>query len=92
MTTSYLDLINEVRETLRGFRQKYPARRLWAVFEPRSNTSRRNVLQNELIGMVRLRERRIVWLNLAAERLLGYSQNELLGQSTRTLSIVNRSN
>jgi UDP-N-acetylmuramate: L-alanyl-gamma-D-glutamyl-meso-diaminopimelate ligase len=24
-------------------------RRLWALFEPRSNTSRRNVLQNELI-------------------------------------------
>jgi len=38
-----------IRETLRGFRQKYPSRRLWAVFEPRSNTSRRNILQNELI-------------------------------------------
>ena len=38
-----------LRETLRGLRQKYPGRRLWAVFEPRSNTSRRNVLQYELI-------------------------------------------
>jgi UDP-N-acetylmuramate: L-alanyl-gamma-D-glutamyl-meso-diaminopimelate ligase len=38
-----------LRETLRGLRQKYPGQRLWAVFEPRSNTSRRNVLQNELI-------------------------------------------
>jgi UDP-N-acetylmuramate: L-alanyl-gamma-D-glutamyl-meso-diaminopimelate ligase len=38
-----------LRETLRGLRQKYPGKRLWAVFEPRSNTSRRNVLQNELI-------------------------------------------
>jgi UDP-N-acetylmuramate: L-alanyl-gamma-D-glutamyl-meso-diaminopimelate ligase len=38
-----------IRETLRGFRQKYPGRRLWAVFEPRSNTSRRNVLQDQLI-------------------------------------------
>lgn len=38
-----------IRETLRGFRQRYPGRRLWAVFEPRSNTSRRNVLQKELI-------------------------------------------
>jgi UDP-N-acetylmuramate: L-alanyl-gamma-D-glutamyl-meso-diaminopimelate ligase len=37
-----------LRETLRGLRQRYPERRLWAVFEPRSNTSRRNVLQNEL--------------------------------------------
>jgi UDP-N-acetylmuramate: L-alanyl-gamma-D-glutamyl-meso-diaminopimelate ligase len=38
-----------IRETLRGFRQKYPGRRLWAVFEPRSNTSRRNILQDQLI-------------------------------------------
>ena len=39
-----------IRETLRGLRQRYPGKRLWAVFEPRSNTSRRNVLQAELIG------------------------------------------
>jgi UDP-N-acetylmuramate: L-alanyl-gamma-D-glutamyl-meso-diaminopimelate ligase len=38
-----------IRETLRGLRQRYTDRRLWAIFEPRSNTSRRNVLQNELI-------------------------------------------
>jgi UDP-N-acetylmuramate: L-alanyl-gamma-D-glutamyl-meso-diaminopimelate ligase len=38
-----------IRETLRGLRQRYSGRRLWALFEPRSNTSRRNVLQNELI-------------------------------------------
>lgn len=37
-----------IRETLRGMRQKFPGRRLWAVFEPRSNTSRRNLMQNEL--------------------------------------------
>ncbi|MCP5558470.1 MAG: UDP-N-acetylmuramate:L-alanyl-gamma-D-glutamyl-meso-diaminopimelate ligase [Verrucomicrobiaceae bacterium] len=39
-----------IRETLRGLRQRYPGSRLWAVFEPRSNTSRRNVLQTQLIG------------------------------------------
>ncbi|HCN28404.1 MAG TPA: UDP-N-acetylmuramate:L-alanyl-gamma-D-glutamyl-meso-diaminopimelate ligase [Verrucomicrobiales bacterium] len=42
-----------IRETLRGMRRKYPGRRLWAVFEPRSNTSRRNLLQNELIAALR---------------------------------------
>ena len=35
-------------ETIRAIRQKYPGRRLWAVFEPRSNTTRRNVFQTEL--------------------------------------------
>jgi UDP-N-acetylmuramate: L-alanyl-gamma-D-glutamyl-meso-diaminopimelate ligase len=36
-----------VRETIDGIRQRYPDRRLWAVFEPRSNTSRRNIHQAE---------------------------------------------
>ena len=35
-------------ETIRAIRQKYPGRRLWALFEPRSNTTRRNVFQREL--------------------------------------------
>lgn len=36
-----------VRETVAGIRRRYPGRRLWAVFEPRSNTSRRNIHQAE---------------------------------------------
>jgi len=37
-----------IRETLRALRIKYPKQRLWAIFEPRSNTTRRNVFQSEL--------------------------------------------
>ena len=37
-----------IRETLRALRIRYPRQRLWAVFEPRSNTTRRNVFQTEL--------------------------------------------
>jgi UDP-N-acetylmuramate: L-alanyl-gamma-D-glutamyl-meso-diaminopimelate ligase len=37
-----------IRETIRALRVKYPGRRLWAIFEPRSNTTRRNVFQAEL--------------------------------------------
>ena len=36
-----------VRETITAIRLRYPERRLWAVFEPRSNTSRRNIHQTE---------------------------------------------
>ena len=36
-----------VRETITAIRLRYPDRRLWAVFEPRSNTSRRNIHQTE---------------------------------------------
>ncbi len=38
-----------IRETLRALRVKFPGRRLWAVFEPRSNTTRRNLFQTELV-------------------------------------------
>jgi UDP-N-acetylmuramate: L-alanyl-gamma-D-glutamyl-meso-diaminopimelate ligase len=31
-----------------AIRQRYPEGRLWALFEPRSNTSRRNIFQREL--------------------------------------------
>jgi len=36
-----------VRETIAAVHGRYPERRLWAVFEPRSNTSRRNLHQRE---------------------------------------------
>jgi UDP-N-acetylmuramate: L-alanyl-gamma-D-glutamyl-meso-diaminopimelate ligase len=36
-----------VRETVAAVRSRFPGRRLWAVFEPRSNTSRRNIHQEE---------------------------------------------
>ena len=37
-----------IRETLRALRIKYASQKLWAIFEPRSNTTRRNVFQAEL--------------------------------------------
>ena len=35
-------------ETIRAIRERYPRQRLWALFEPRSNTTRRNIFQSEL--------------------------------------------
>jgi UDP-N-acetylmuramate: L-alanyl-gamma-D-glutamyl-meso-diaminopimelate ligase len=37
-----------IRETLKALRLKYPREKIRAVFEPRSNTTRRNVFQGEL--------------------------------------------
>jgi UDP-N-acetylmuramate: L-alanyl-gamma-D-glutamyl-meso-diaminopimelate ligase len=37
-----------MRETLRGLRHEYPQQRLWALFEPRSNTTRRAIFQKDL--------------------------------------------
>jgi len=37
-----------IAETLKALRTRYPGSRLWAIFEPRSNTMRRNILEKEL--------------------------------------------
>jgi UDP-N-acetylmuramate: L-alanyl-gamma-D-glutamyl-meso-diaminopimelate ligase len=37
-----------IHETLKALRLKYPREKIRAIFEPRSNTTRRNVFQNEL--------------------------------------------
>jgi UDP-N-acetylmuramate: L-alanyl-gamma-D-glutamyl-meso-diaminopimelate ligase len=37
-----------IRGTLAALRLRYPGSRIWAILEPRSNTLRRNILQNEL--------------------------------------------
>ena len=37
-----------IAQTLQGLRHRFPGQRIWAIFEPRSNTTRRAVFQNEL--------------------------------------------
>src|SRR5882724_10460809 len=49
-----------IGQTLQALRSRYPAARLWAVLEPRSNTMRRNVLQQALAGSLALADEVIV--------------------------------
>ena len=42
-----------IRETLRALRLRFAAQKIWAVFEPRSNTTRRNVFQETLVSAFR---------------------------------------
>lgn len=37
-----------IKLAVAGLRQRYPQSRLWVLFEPRSNTTKRNVFQSEL--------------------------------------------
>jgi len=46
--------------TLKALRSRYPGRRLWAILEPRSNTLRRNVLQNELVSSLALADQVVI--------------------------------
>ncbi len=49
-----------IAETLKALRSRYPGRRLWAVLEPRSNTLRRNVFQNELVSSLALADQVVI--------------------------------
>lgn len=41
------------------------------------------IIENELVGIVRVRERMIIWANPAFEKMLGYGPGELNGLPTR---------
>jgi UDP-N-acetylmuramate: L-alanyl-gamma-D-glutamyl-meso-diaminopimelate ligase len=43
-----------IAQTLTALRHRYPGQRIWAVFEPRSNTTRRAVFQQELPDALKL--------------------------------------
>ncbi|MBN1350703.1 UDP-N-acetylmuramate:L-alanyl-gamma-D-glutamyl-meso-diaminopimelate ligase [candidate division KSB1 bacterium] len=39
----------EIKSTLKGLRLRYPDNRLWAVFEPRSSTAKRNIFIDQYV-------------------------------------------
>lgn len=41
------------------------------------------MLDSHIVGIAKIRDRKFIWVNNAFESLLGYSFNELIGQSTR---------
>ena len=43
-----------IRVTMEALRLKYPREKIWAIFEPRTNTTRRNVFQHELVSAFQL--------------------------------------
>ena len=49
-----------IAATLKALRVRYPAARLWAIFEPRSNTLRRKVLQKDLVSSLGLADHVVV--------------------------------
>lgn len=68
-----------VRETIDAVRAAYAGRRLWAIFEPRSNTSKRNIFEREFAHALARADRTIV---------AGVYQPEKIPESER-LSVPN---
>jgi len=59
-----------ITQALRALRTRYPARRLWAIFEPRSNTLRRRVFEDELVASLALADQVRVASVFKAEAIL----------------------
>ena len=49
-----------IAATLTALRVRYPGARLWAIFEPRSNTLRRKVLQKDLIASLSMADEVVI--------------------------------
>ena len=49
-----------IEQTLQALRSRYPGARLWVVLEPRSNTMRRNVLQDALADSLALADEVVI--------------------------------
>ena len=49
-----------IAATLEAVRTRYPGRRLWAVFEPRSNTLRRKIFQKDLVASLAMADEIVV--------------------------------
>src|SRR3989441_7021016 len=43
-----------IGQTLHALRQRYQSQRIWAIFEPRSNSTRRSVFQKELLEALKV--------------------------------------
>jgi len=60
-----------ITETLAALRLRYPRRRLWAIFEPRSASSRRNTFQSAFIDAFSGADRTIIADVFAHEKVPG---------------------
>ncbi len=49
-----------IAETLKALRTRYKDARLWAILEPRSNTLRRNVFENELVNALAIADQVVI--------------------------------
>jgi UDP-N-acetylmuramate: L-alanyl-gamma-D-glutamyl-meso-diaminopimelate ligase len=74
-----------IRETLRGARERWPGRRLWALFEPRSNTTVTNRFQRDLAEALAVADR--IWLG-AVHRADRIAPEERLDREAVTAALV----
>ena len=76
-----------VAKTIEGIKLRYPDSRVWAIFEPRSNTSRRKIFQGEFMRALSKADRVVVASPFRAEELAEaerFDSNEVAARLTRS--------
>ncbi len=76
-----------IRLAVQSLRQRHPNARLWVLFEPRSNTTRRAVFQTELADALALADRAVV---AAIPDLHKIPENDRLDPSRLSADIASR--
>jgi UDP-N-acetylmuramate: L-alanyl-gamma-D-glutamyl-meso-diaminopimelate ligase len=71
-----------VRETIEAVKSAYRGRRLWAVFEPRSNTSKRNIFEEEFAEALALADQ-VVLANVYQPEKVPENREAFGGKSRR---------
>ncbi|RME95785.1 MAG: UDP-N-acetylmuramate:L-alanyl-gamma-D-glutamyl-meso-diaminopimelate ligase [Verrucomicrobia bacterium] len=78
-----------IEATLEALRQRHPGRRLWAVFEPRSNTTRRRVFQERLAAALARADCAVV-APVARAALLAEEERLDVGRLVRDIQAAGR--
>jgi len=74
-------------ERLSGFIQDITERKLKQLIIEQLLVEQSVILDNSLVGIVTVRDRKIIWANTALEKMLGYKKEELIGSSTRQIYV-----
>ena len=76
-----------VGKTIEAMHMRFPDRKIWAIFEPRSNTSRRNIFQNEFTDALSIADHVII---AGVHRAEALQDNERLDPKTIANTLIER--
>jgi len=74
-----------VAKTIQAIKVKFPERRLWAIFEPRSNTSRRNIFKEEYVAALSKADRVVIGDVYCSEKIPSDERLDVRGVAAKIM-------
>jgi diguanylate cyclase (GGDEF)-like protein/PAS domain S-box-containing protein len=68
---------------MRGIAQNVSERHQYLQHIEQLLNEQRTILENKLVGIITIKNRKVLWANSAFERLLGYNKGEVIGVASR---------